>query len=211
MHSTPRLIEDRPIKNAHPNRQPQAANESKTMKTIHRILTTLALALAFSVQCLSAAEKPSATAPGAQNNQTAPGDASTATFLDKKIQVRLKRAHHLAEKSANREFLNSPQGISFKKQISSVDDEINAVYEKYLNICREDPATEKGKKLRAERDRQIQLLKQKKEKAEADYEKLKKTSPVYRDMLAAHLKSELKQVKGKLKSQSPEEKEDSDK
>jgi hypothetical protein len=55
---------------------------------------------------------------------------------------RVKRAHHLAEKSANTEFLNSPQGIAFKKQLTSVDDEINDVYEKHLNIFHEGPNKE---------------------------------------------------------------------
>ncbi|MDZ4848051.1 MAG: hypothetical protein SGI77_02050 [Pirellulaceae bacterium] len=87
----------------------------------------------------------------------------------------------------------------------------NAVYEKYLNIFREDPATERGKKLCEERDRLLQLLSQKMKKAEDDYEDLKKTSPVYRVMVEKHLKAQLKQLRGKLKSQSSEEKEDGDK
>ncbi len=164
----------------------------------HTILPALVLALAFSVQPLNAAKK---NAPPA----TAPGNPTSETLLDKKSQARVKRAHHLAEKSANREFLNSPQGIAFKKQLASVDDEINAVYEKYLNIYREDPATEKGKKLREERNRLIQSLKQKQATIEADYESLKKTSPDYRAMVEKHLKSELGQLKGKLKSQAPEQ------
>ena len=166
----------------------------------HTILPSLALVLAFSVQSLLAAGKKPSPAPA-----PAPIDAST---LDAKDQAKLKRAYHLAEKAANAEFLRSPEGIAFKTLIASTDQEINAVYEKYLNLFRQDAATEKGKALRAERDRQLQLLEQKKAKAEADYEALKTTSPTYRDMLAKHQASELKQVKGKLKPRSADEKAD---
>lgn len=164
----------------------------------------------FLVAGVNAAKKPSVTAPDNKINPKDLGDASSVSSLDRKSQQRLKRAHHLAEKSANTEFLNSPDGIAFKKQLSSLDDEINAVYEKYLGIFLEGPATEQGKKLYEERDRQIKLLFQKKEKIEADYESLKKTSPVYRAMVEKHQKSELNQLKGKLKSKSSEESEDSE-
>ena len=160
-------------------------------------------AIALSVQCLNAAENPSASTASKKCTAMAPGDASTPSFLDNKIERRVKRAHHLGEKEANREFLNSPQGIAFKQQIASTDDEINAVYEKYLNVFREGP--ERGKELCAERDRQVQLLKQKRDKIDADFEKLKHISQVYRAMLEKHLQSELKQVKGKTKSKPPEE------
>lgn len=180
----------------------QSSSTHNTMNR-HAILPTLVLALAFSVQPLNAAKKKTPPA-------TVPGNSSSEMPLDTKSQARVKRAHHLAEKSANNEFLNSPQGIAFKKQISDWEQEINGTYEKYLNLFREDLASEKGKTMREERDRQLQLLNQKLKKAEADYEALKKTSPTYRAMLEKHLKSELKQVKGKLKSQAPVE-EDGDK
>lgn len=199
----------------HHDRVPQKNEEmtihspsTPTAMTRHSILPSLVLALAFSVPCLNAEAKRPATAPNNTSNQTAPGDAST---LDKKSRDKLKRAYHLAEKSANAEFLRSPEGIGFKNLLASTDQEVNAVYEKYLNICRESPATEKGKALRAERDQQIRLLEQRKTKAEADFEALKKTSPTYRYMLEKHQMSELKQVKGKLKTQSPEQKKDGNK
>ena len=176
---------------------------TRTATNRYPVLPSLVLALAFSVQCLNAAENTPATAPSKNGNQTAPGNTSTAAPLDKKSQARLKRAHHLAEKTANNEFLNSPQGIAFKKQIASVDQEINAVYEKYLNIFLE--GQDKGKKLRAERDRQLQALHQKKAKLEDDYEKLKTTSPECRAMVEKHLQSQLHQLRGKLKSQPSED------
>lgn len=167
------------------------------------LLTLLAMALVAA--SLNAADERSAAAPGKKINPLAVGDGPP---LDIKSQKRVERAHHLAEKGANTEFLNSPQGIAFKQQIAAVEQEINAVYEQYLNLCRVDPATEKGQSLRAERNRLLQALAQKQKKIEADYESLKKASPVYRAMVAKHLKSELNQLKGKLKSQSPEEKDD---
>jgi hypothetical protein len=113
----------------------------------------------------------------------------------------------LAEKGANTEFLDSPEGIAFKQQIASVEQEINAAYEKYLNICREDPTTERGKKLYEERDRLVRSLLQKMKKIEDDYEKLKENSPAYKAMVEKHLKGELGQLKGKLRhtSEEPEE------
>lgn len=157
---------------------------------------------------LNAAKKPSAAATEKEDKQIVPVDASTPSFLDKKTQGKEKRAHHLAEKAATREFLNSPDGITFKKQIASTDDEINAVYEKNLNVFREDP--EKGKKLSAEMERQVQILKQKRDKIEAEFEKLRKNSPVYRTMFEKHLKSELGQLKGRLKSKPSEEPEENE-
>jgi len=159
------------------------------------------LALALAVANLNAAEKPSATAPSKESKQTAPGAASTPALVDKNNEKRVKRAHHLAEKGAEQQFRNSPDGIAFKNQLASLNQEINAVYEKHLNVFRESP--EKGKTLRAERDRQLQLLDQKMEKVEADYEKLKEKSQVYRAMLEKKLKSELQQVKGKQAKSPP--------
>jgi predicted RNase H-like nuclease (RuvC/YqgF family) len=163
---------------------------------------------AASAPASKAAEEPRATAPANKINPKDLGDASVAASLDQRSQNRVKRAHHLAEKGANIEFLNSPQGIAFKDQISALEQEINAVYEKYLNIFREGPNTEKGKKLYAERDRLVQSLFRKMEKTENDYENLKKTSPVYRAMVEKHLKGELTQLRGKLRSKSSEESEE---
>jgi hypothetical protein len=156
---------------------------------------------------LNAADEPSTTTPSKKRNKTVP-DNVTAASLDPQGQNILKRAHHLAEKGANIEFLKSPQGIAFKDQLAALDQEINDVYEKYLNIFREDPATEKGKKLREERERLLQALSQKQRKIEADYENLKNNSPAYRAMVEKHLKGELHHMKGKLKAHSLEKGDD---
>lgn len=169
------------------------------------ILLSLVLALAFSVPCLNAAEETATTARGKKGKRAVPENPLPRTPLDRQSQKRVERAHHLAEKSANIEFLKSPHGIAFKEQLVAVDQELNAVYEKYLDIFRQDPATEPGKKMREERDRQLQALFQKQKKIEAEYETLKNVSPAYRAMVEKHLKSELGQLKGKLKSQGPEQ------
>ena len=166
------------------------------MNPIIGILPSFILALTFPTECLDAA------VPGKRTKETVPDHPSTAKPLDEKSRQRLKRAHHLAEKSANTQFLNSPLGIAFKQRLTALDDEVNAIYEKKLNLFLESP--ENGKKLRAERDRQLQLLSQKRGEIETDYENLKKSSPDYRAMLEKHLKEQLGQVKGKLKQESPE-------
>lgn len=158
------------------------------------------LALVFSIQCLNASGKPQADKRGTRESKEAPQSLS-----DQKIQKATKRAHHLAEKGAHQEFLNSPKGIAFKKQIETIDQEINSVYEKHLNVSREGPAKEK--KLREERDRQLQDLMQRRKKLETEYEILKQASPEYHAMLEKSLKSELGQVKGKSKSLPQEEQE----
>ena len=101
--------------------------------------------------------------------------------------------------------MSSPDGIAFKEQLAALDQEINATYEKYLNLFREDPASEKGKQMREERDRQLQALFQKQKKIEEDYESLKNSSPAYQAMVEKHLNGQLKQLRGKLKTQAPEE------
>ena len=175
--------------------------------TIGKPMLTL-LAMFLAVASLNAADESSgtttackaATAPGKQSNRTAPGDASTTPALDKKDQHKLKHAHYLAEKTAKNEFLNSQYGIVFKNQIVALEQEINAVYESNLNLFLEDPET--GKKLRAERDRQLQLLFQKRGTIEADYEKLRNNSPAYREMVDKHLKSQFSHLRGKMHSKS---------
>lgn len=170
-----------------------------------KYLMRMVFALGFFTGILNAAEKTSVTTPGKKGNEMVSGDGAPAAPLDQKSQQRLKRAHHLAEKGANTEFLNSPQGIAFKKQMASVDQEINGVYEKYLNIFREGPATEAGKKLHAERARLLRDLRQKQERIEGAYEDLKNNSPVFKAMVEKHLTSELHQLKGKLKAQASAE------
>jgi len=176
---------------------------------IHSILPSLALALAFAVPGVSvrAADEHPASDPKKTGTQTAPGGTvpkSPPDKLDMRDKKRIDHAHHLAIKSANTEFLKSPEGIFSKEQIESLDQEINAVYEKYLNISREDPASENGKKLREERDRQVKLLNQKRDKVQADYEKLKMNSSIYQGMVVKHLKSQLAQLRGKVKSEALE-------
>lgn len=149
----------------------------------HFVLPSLALALAFSVQCLQAEAEPPATAPGANGDTTASGKSVIPVDLTKKRETQGRKNENKARKKAETQFRNSPQGIVLKKQIMAVDDEVNGVYEKYLNIWREDPATERGKKLRAERDRELRLLTQKKKELESDFQKLMETSPVYREIL----------------------------
>lgn len=179
--------------------------------TIHSLARRVSpvLALAFSVQCLTAGEQsPAASSQGRGRSKTVAGESPAASPMDPRDQARLKRAHHLAEKGANTEFLNSPQGIAFKDQLTAIDVEINAVYEKYLNIFREEPDTGKGRQVREERERLLRALSQKQKKAEADYENLKKSSPVYRAMVEKHLKGELRQLKGKLQPRSADDGED---
>ena len=142
----------------------------------HAILTSLALVLAFSLQALHARPKPPADA-------TASDPSVIPVDQVKKSEVQGRKNENKARKYAETEFRNTPQGIVFKTQHMAVDDEVNAVYERYLNIWREDPATERGKKLRAERDRELQLLAQKKKKLEDDFEKLMETSPEYQEIL----------------------------
>lgn len=161
-------------------------------------LPVTALVLSISMQPLHAAKKAPITPSGKET------PAAEAPH-DTRAQKKLKRAHHLTEKAASSEFGRSPEGIALKNLIAAANQEINAVDEKHLNIWRESPATQKGKELRAERDQQIRLLEQKVSKAEADFETLRASSPAYRDMLAAHLKSELKSANEKLRNQQSEE------
>jgi len=173
------------------------------------ILPSLALTLAFAVPGVSvrAAEEHPASDPKKTGTQTAPGEPPPKSSLARKDRLdiaRINRAHHLAIKSANTEFLKSPEGILSMEQIESLDQELNAVYEKYLNISREDPASENGKKLREERDQQVKLLNQKRAKFQAAYEELKKDSSIYQGMVEKHLKSELAQLRGKVKPEALE-------
>lgn len=159
------------------------------------VLVTLALASAS----FAGESEPPASAPCSKSNQPAPADASLKSVQDKNNERKQARARQLGEKLANIEFLNSPQGIAFKNQLDSLDQQINAVYERYLNLFREDPTTDKGKALRAERDGQLNPLKEKREKTEADYEKLKENNPAYQSILERHLQGQLRQAKGKSK------------
>lgn len=172
------------------------------------ILLFLVIAFAFSVPCMNAAENPSTAASGKKHKKTAKDDASAAPkFLELKQEGRLKRAYHLAEKGANTDFLNSKEGIGFKNQLDSVDQEVNATYEKNLNNFHENP--EKGKMLREERDKLLQALFQKRKRIEAEYESLKKSSPVYRALYEKRLKSEMGQYNRKNKTQPSKDSEES--
>lgn len=160
------------------------------------ILTLLARVLV--IASLKAADQPTAPKPDGEpesSSANAPvkkedekaADKTPNPLKEQKRQKKIEHNEHVALKGANTEFLNSPQGITFKKQIASLDQEVNAVYEKYLNVCKESQA----KMLREERDRLLQSLAQKRKNLEDDYEKVRDSSPEYLAMVKKHEKSRL--------------------
>ena len=130
----------------------------------------------------------------------------TVDELDQKSLKKLKRAESVAEQTAKKAFLRSPEGIARKQAMKSLDDEINDVYEKYLNIFSES----QEKVLRAERDRELRALKQKEHQTKGEIKEIEKDSPAYRAILEQHLKSQLSQLRGKLKTKQPDEAEKKD-
>jgi hypothetical protein len=89
---------------------------------------------------------------------------------------------------ANSKFLKStPEGTAHLEKMSALDKELNVIHEKHLNLFHLDPKSEEGKKVRAERHRQLDALKAEKEKAENAYQELKDKSPAYRKLLEKEL------------------------
>ena len=130
----------------------------------------------------------------------------TVDELDQKSLRKLKRAENVAEQTAKKAFLRSPEGIASKREMISLDDEINAIYEKYLNLFSES----QEKMLREERDRELRALKQKEHQTKVEVKEIEKDSPAYREILEQHLKSQLSKLRGKLKTKQPDEPEKKD-
>jgi hypothetical protein len=82
---------------------------------------------------------------------------------------------------------NTPEGKAYLEKFSALDQELNAVYEKHLNLFHLDPESEQGKTVRAGRQRQLDALKAEKIKVELAYEQMKNNSPVYRKLLEKEL------------------------
>ena len=143
------------------------------------------MVLALLLAPLATAEETKPNIPVPKTDPAAPdvpSKPSTPAFKDKKEKKAEKRHEFLALKNANSAFLRSPQGITFNKQIAALEQELNAIYEKYLNVFHQS-------QMRAERDHQIHLLKEKIATAESDYETLRDSSLVYHDMVKAFEKN----------------------
>jgi len=75
--------------------------------------------------------------------------------------------------------LASPEGVAYHEKIWDLEQEINKVHEKYINIFYAAPDTAKGKALRAERKLLLDSVLAQRQKINSEYAELKKTSPVY--------------------------------